>query len=94
MVTFVCELSMAERWRAQDGGIAGEGCSVRRRTQRAGLSPEIDVQPHHEKLTRTHAVIVGHEIDKVNRINRKSCRRVCRSRRGVEAGGAVRRFRP
>jgi hypothetical protein len=39
---------------------------VRWRTQRAGLPPKVDVQARDEKLTRTHAVMVGHESDKVN----------------------------
>ena len=29
------------------------------RTECAGLPPEVDVQAHHEELTRTHATIVG-----------------------------------
>jgi hypothetical protein len=47
------------------------GDSGGRRTECAGLPPEVDVQAHHEELTCTHALMFRNKSDKVNQLNRK-----------------------
>jgi predicted protein tyrosine phosphatase len=44
--------------------------SGRRRTERAGLPPKIDVPTRHEELTWTHVAIVCDIPNKVNLFNR------------------------
>ncbi len=51
--------------------VSGAGRSGGRRTERTGLTPEVDVAARHEELSCTHVAMVGAISDKVNLLNRE-----------------------